>query len=93
MKSKIMLFCIRVSLGSWRYLSDAGHNWNFSAHAIITVHPVIVMPCQLQKLGLKLNTSRVRQSIQPGIEPSLARSHKDITSLDEKQGKKLKAAS
>lgn len=51
------------------------------------------MPPQLQKLGLKLNISRVRQSIKPGIGPSLAIGHKDITSLDEKQGKKMKIAS
>lgn len=51
------------------------------------------MPPQLQKLGLKLNASRIRLSVEPGVGVSLATGHKDTTSLDEKQGKKLKVAS
>lgn len=52
-----------------------------------------IMPPQLQKLGLKLNASRIRLSVEPGVGVSLATGHKDTTSLDEKQGKKLKVAS
>lgn len=52
-----------------------------------------VMPPQLQDLGLKRNTSRAWQNVDPGLGPSLALGHKDTTSLDEKQGKKLSVAS